>query len=235
MARAAAHIMENNHRSDDAACPVVDRRRRIFNGGFKSVAADEDAIHSQSHRLIFLDGHLHGVSSGLAGGAVNNAEDFGEGFASGFFAAPPGHGLCNEIEIGDVAGNVGAQNGVTNRVQGDHGAFFFQVQRILHSLAFDSVVQCARQGITVEVTRQEIILRTASHSLFREGFVTVAEDQNWDVGHAGEQLVERLDTVTIGQGQLEQDSVNSFFAQACKTLGKLENPFQFERSAASCG
>ena len=134
-----AHIMENNHRSDDAACPVVDRRGGIFNGGFKSVAADEDAIHSQSHRPILLDGHLHGVSSGLARGAVNNSEDFGEGFASGFFAAPTGHGLGNEIEIGDIAGNVRTENGVTNRVEGDHGAFSFHVQCILDGLAFDRI------------------------------------------------------------------------------------------------
>jgi len=46
MARGRAHIMEDNHCSGDAACPVVDRRGGIFNRGFKSVAADEDAIHS---------------------------------------------------------------------------------------------------------------------------------------------------------------------------------------------
>ena len=54
-------------------------------------------------------------------------------------------------------------------------------------------------------------------------------------GAAAEQLVERLDTLTIGQGQLEQDSGNSFFAQARKTLGKLANPFHVERTAACRG
>ncbi len=150
-----------------------------------------------------LDGHLHGISSGVARGAVNNSEDFGEAFADGFFTAPTGHGLCNQIEIGDIAGNIGTENGVTNRVESDHGAFFFYVQGILDGFAFDGVAQCARQRIAIEVTRQEIILRTAPYSLFREGFVTVAEDQNRDVGRGAEQIVERLNTVTIGQGQLE--------------------------------
>jgi hypothetical protein len=40
------------------------------------------------------------------------------------------------------------------------------------------------------VTRQEIILRTSPYSLFREGFVTVAENQNRDVGRDAEQLVD---------------------------------------------
>ena len=105
--------------------------------------------------------------------AVNNSEDFGEGFANGFLPGPTGHSLCDEIEIGDIAGNVGAKDGVTNRVESDHRAFFFYVQGILDGLAFDGVAQCARQRIAIEVTRQEIILRTAPYGLFREGFVTV--------------------------------------------------------------
>src|ERR1039458_1445292 len=80
-----AHIMEYNHRSDDAAYPVMDRRGGIFNSGFKSVASEEDAIYSQPHCPILLDGHLQGVSSGLARGTVNNSKDLGERVASGFF------------------------------------------------------------------------------------------------------------------------------------------------------
>ena len=61
--------------------------------------------------------------------------------------------------------------------------------------------RCVELAEAIEVTGKEIILRTAPYSLFREGFVTVAEDQNRDVGRRAEQLVECLDTVTIGQGQ----------------------------------
>src|ERR1700683_2913709 len=131
--------MENYHRSDDVSHPVVNRRGESFNRGFKSVAADEDAIHTQSHRPILLDSHLHGVSSGFARGAVNNPEDFSERFANRFFALPARHGLGNEIEIGDMAGNVGTEYGITNRVESDHGAFFFKVQGIFDGLAFDRV------------------------------------------------------------------------------------------------
>src|ERR1700730_4634614 len=73
-----ADVVENNHCADNAAGAIVDRGRRIFNCRFESVAADEDAIESQTHGPILLDSHLHWVSSGLARGTVNNLEDFGE-------------------------------------------------------------------------------------------------------------------------------------------------------------
>src|ERR1700687_3475619 len=195
--------MENNHRAGDVTGPVVDRRGGIFNGGFQSVAADEAAVHSQSHGPIWLYGHLHGVESALARGAIDNPKDFGQRLANGFFAAPPSHSLRNKIEIGDIPGNIGAENGVANRVEGDPGALFFYIQCTLDGLAFDRMAQRARQQIAMEVTRQEIILRSVPYSLFREGFVTVAEDQNRDVGRDEEQLVACLDTVTVRQGQLE--------------------------------
>ena len=138
-----AHIMEYNHRSDDTPRPVVDRRSGVFNGDFNSIPGDQDAIHSQSHRPVFLDGHLHWVSSRFARGAVDNSEDRGERLADGVFAAPTGHGFRNEIEIADVAGNVGAENGVANRVESDQGALFFYVQCILDGLTFDRVAQRA--------------------------------------------------------------------------------------------
>ena len=86
------------------------------------------------------------------------------------------------------------------------------------------------------MARKEIILRSATYGFFRQRFGRIStEDQNGDVRRGGEQLVERLDTMTVWQGQLEQDSVNSSLAQARKTLGKLANPFHLERSTAYRG
>ena len=99
--------MENNHRSHDVPCPVVDRSGGIFNRGFKTVAADEDAIRGQTHRFILLDRHLHGIARGRARGAVDNFEDFGERFADSFLVFPTGHSLRNHIEIGDIPRDVG--------------------------------------------------------------------------------------------------------------------------------
>jgi len=62
---------------------------------------------------------------------------------------------------------------------------FFDVQRILNSLAFDRVAQSAWQRIAIDVTRQEIILRTAPYSLFRQGSLPLPR-QNRDVGRCAE-------------------------------------------------
>src|SRR6266436_486517 len=103
-----AHIMENDHGSNNPPAAVVDRGGGIFNGGFKTVAADEDAVQSESDSSVLLNRHLHRISSGLARIAINNLEHFGEWFPDSFFAAPAGHSLGNEIEIGHATGNIGA-------------------------------------------------------------------------------------------------------------------------------
>ena len=194
-----AHIMENNHRSAHAACPVVDRGGGIFNRGFQPVAANEHAIERESHGPILFDGHLHGIERGLARVAVNNSEDLGKGFANGFLAAPTRHGFCNQIKIRDLAGSVGTENGITYRIQRHLSSFFFYVQRIPGGLAIDGVAQRARQRV-FEVVRQEIILGPAPYGFFRESFVAVApQDENRDVRYGEEQSVKGLEAVTIRQ------------------------------------
>jgi hypothetical protein len=118
-----AHIVEDNHCSDDPAGPVVDRRGRNFNRGFESVASDQDAIKGQTHGLVLFDRHLHGISCGLARGPINDSKHFCQWLLRG----PPRHRLGDQIEIGEVAGIVRTENGVTDGVEGYQGAFFFYV------------------------------------------------------------------------------------------------------------
>src|SRR5258708_39475964 len=61
-----AHIVEDDYRSHNAAYAVVDRGSRIFNGGFKTVAADEDGVQSETDRSVLLGSHLHRIPGGLA-------------------------------------------------------------------------------------------------------------------------------------------------------------------------
>jgi hypothetical protein len=48
-------------------------------------------------------------------------------------------------EIDDLAGNVGMESGVTNRVNSDQGALFLYLQGTLDGLAFDRVVRQNKQ------------------------------------------------------------------------------------------
>ena len=86
------------------------------------------------------------------------------------------------------------------------------------------------------MARQKIILRTPCHRLFRQIFLNVsAEDQNWDVRSGGEQLLERPDTLAVGERQLQQDGVDSSLAQAFKSIGKSLDPFHIKRTTVSRG
>src|ERR1700690_4383048 len=106
--------MENDYRADYVARPVVDGRRRIFDGNLKSVAAYQDAVLRQSDRPVFLHRQLHRVWDSIACHAVNNPEDLSQWHTRGLAAPPAGHGLRDEIEKRDIAGNVRAQHGVTD-------------------------------------------------------------------------------------------------------------------------
>jgi hypothetical protein len=217
--------VKDNDGPDDAAGAIVDGGGRIFDGRLKAIAPDKDAVDSQAHGAILLDGHFQGVASRFAGGTVNDAEDLDEGFAEGFGAGPAGHGFGDQVEIVDVAGNIGGKNGVANGVEGDHGALFFDVQGILNGFAFDGVAERTRKRVAIEVIREEIVLCSAGHSLLSEVFGDVsADNQDRDVRSGSKELVEGVDARTVGQGECEEDSGYGFFREPRKTIGKIANP-----------
>src|SRR5580698_1585340 len=228
----SAHIVENNHRSGDSAHSVVNWRSGILNGGFKTIAADKDTIHSQSHCLILLDGHLHGVSSCFSRDSVDNFEDLGEGFTYSLLAAPTGHFLGHEIKVGDATGNVSTEHGVTNGVQCNDRSFLFYIQRLLDGHACDRVGECALKCITIEMSWQEIVSCSKFQGLFRDGFIRIVrEDQDGDTGSGAKHSVECLDAITVRKGKCKQDGVIFVFAQAGKPIRKLTNVLYVKRTA----
>src|SRR5216684_6969909 len=56
-----AHIVEDDYRPYNAAYAVVDRGGGIFNGGFKTVTADQDAVQTESDSSVLLNSHLHRI------------------------------------------------------------------------------------------------------------------------------------------------------------------------------
>src|ERR1700733_15329778 len=216
-----ADIVEDDYSSDGETPTVVNRRGRILNRQFRAVAADKDAVEGKSHCFILLQGHLHGISPGLARPTVNESEHFQERSAYCFLALPPGYLLRSQIEICDVAGNVCAEDGITNRIESYQGAFLLQIQRILERFPLNRVVQCPRQGIAIQVIGQQIILCTAAYRIPRHGFLDIsAQDKNWNAGNSREHLLESCNPMTIRKGQFEQDSRKSLFPQLLKTLRK---------------
>ena len=123
-----ADIVEHQHGADDAAFPVVDRRGGILDGGLEAVAADQHAVDRQSYGLVFLDGKLRRVWCGFAGLAVNDPEYLGQRSPHCGFTRPAGHRFRDQIQVGHVAGEVGGQHGIANRVEGDLGTLLFLEQ-----------------------------------------------------------------------------------------------------------
>src|SRR5260370_29617330 len=78
-----------------------------------------------------MDGQLDGMPSGFACGAVDDLEHLGKGPSDGLRAGPARHAFGDQIEIGDVAGEVGTEDSVSYRVECDLRAFLFCEQRLL--------------------------------------------------------------------------------------------------------
>src|ERR1700735_1409580 len=140
-----AHIVKNDNSSNDTAFPVGYRRGGSFNRAFKSVAPNKNTIRSESDGTVLLNRHFHRISSSFARSAVNDLEDFAKRLTSSVFALPASQLFRHEIEIRNVSGNIRTENGIANGIEGDQGAFFFQIQRIFHHFSFNRVVQRARE------------------------------------------------------------------------------------------
>ncbi len=121
--------------------------------------------------------------------------------------------------------------GVADGVEGHFGAFSFTKQGLGCRLAVNHVAERILQGMTVELRLQQIALRTAHYGLPGERFVArFADDQDGDVGCGPPELIEGLESLAIGQEQVEQHSVYLSRVQLFDALGEVRHPFDREGS-----
>ena len=81
-------VAEHDHRAEDVALAVVNRRRRMLDGGFVAVAADQDVVALEADLPVVLDRQLRRILRVLAGQAVGHVEHFGQRPREGFGARP---------------------------------------------------------------------------------------------------------------------------------------------------
>jgi hypothetical protein len=105
-------VSKDNNRSGCVALAIVDRGNRVFNGNFKSVAADEHAVYWQAHDLVLTDRQLHWIWNRFTACSIQDSEHFGHRPAARFLPLPPRHFLCDCIQERDISGNVRANDGV---------------------------------------------------------------------------------------------------------------------------
>ena len=185
----------------------------------KPVAAYENAVRGQPHGLVFFNGQCHRIGRHCACGAVDNPKYFGKGTTRGILAGLTRHGLRDCIAVGDVARDVGAENGVADGIEGDLRALLFQEKRLLSRLVLDHAAQSPRQPVVVEMILEQVILRATLCALRGDGFIFPGgQDQGRNQRGHREECLKRLDSLTIRQEQIEQDRGNSRLAQSAHAV-----------------
>ena len=130
-------VAEHDHGAEDVAVAVVNRRRRMLDGGFLAVAADQDVVALEADLAVVLDRQLRRILRVLAGQAVGDVEHFGQRPREGFGARPAGQRFRFGIEIGDVALGIGGHHRVADRVQRDFGALALDEHLLLEAAALE--------------------------------------------------------------------------------------------------
>ena len=112
-----ADVAKDDHHADGLAACIVDRRHRIFDRYFGVVAPDQDRVACDALARALAQGQfqrqqLHGVAWLL----LDNVEHLPQRLAKCFLTRPAGHQFGACVEIQDLAGGVGAQHGVADRL-----------------------------------------------------------------------------------------------------------------------
>ena len=110
----------------------------------------------------------------MAAGGVDDSADFGHGAARGILAGPAGHFFGDEIKEGDIAGDVGGNDGVADAIESDLGAFLFDEQDVFHGFAFDGIAKGAKKAAGLDLAFDEIVLGAFVQGLAGEQLVVLS-------------------------------------------------------------
>jgi len=81
---------------------------------------------------------------------------------------------------------------------------------------------------------QKVILRAAPDGLSCRVFIgEIADDQNRNPGGGPEQFIERLDTLTVGKKQVEQDDRYTAGFEPLQAIVEEFNPFDIASASIS--
>src|SRR5271163_1196197 len=104
--------MKHNHRASDLTIPVVDRSRGIFDRAFMSISTNEHTVRRQPHGPVFPNGQFQWIGNGPMGSTVDDLKYFAERMTLRLRGGPSRHGFGDDVQIGHVARDIGAQYSV---------------------------------------------------------------------------------------------------------------------------
>ena len=147
-----------------------------------------------------------GVVSRLVASRIRNTSAIGRPAASS--ARPARHALRDEVQEGDVARDVRADDGVADAVERDLGALLLDEQRLFHDLALDGVAQRTQQPARLDLALDQIVLRAFLQRLGGQRLVVQAgQHHQGNARRGGVRPPHRLQPLRVGQSQVEQDDV----------------------------
>ena len=132
-----AHVVKHHDGAGHLSSAVVDGCGGILDGGFDSVAPDQDAVRGEAHGLVFPNRQRHGIRHGFASGGIDDPEHFLERMTCCLLPRPARHAFSDHIEIGHIAPDVGAHDRVADGVERDLCALLFFEQRLCVRRALD--------------------------------------------------------------------------------------------------
>ena len=131
---------------------------------------------------------------------IQDLENFGHRAPSRFQQRPTRHFFRDDIEISDISKIIGANDRITNAVEGDLGTLFFGEKRFFHGLAFDRVAQCAKKCTRLKLALDEVILGAFAQNLLGEGLIVqTGQDCQSDMRSGQPHTAQSSDPLGVGQ------------------------------------
>ena len=199
----------------------------ILDCGFDAVAPDQHTVRSEGDGSVLPNRLQHGILGGFARGGVDDPEHVLERMAGGLGIGPASQAFGNGIEIGDVAGDVRAHDGVADGVERHLCALLLICQCVSDHRALDHAAQRFGQQVGVKSGLEEIVLRSAHHRQLRGLLISwVGQDQDRNPGRGLEHAIECLYAAAVGQEQVEQYRCDA--DKSLESISAGSNPLNLE-------
>ena len=132
-------VVKHDHRTDDLADAIANRRGRILDRQRLAVAAREHALFARAHLFAGTQSDEQRILERRPRRLVNDAEHIADGTPACFVDRPARENARNRVQVVDAAGCIRRYHGIADRLQRNLGTFLFGEDRLLGLLALGDV------------------------------------------------------------------------------------------------
>ncbi len=204
-----ADVAKHHDGADDLPATIMDGRGGVLYGHFTAATPDENAVRREADGLVGANREGHGTLCDFSCGRIQNVEHCFERLSFGLRPRPAGQSFGNRVEIGHAARDIRADDGVPNRIERNLRTLLCFMERFGIGGPLDHAVDGLRQQVRIEAGLQKIILRTPLYrELCKRLILGRTENQNRDARDCTKHPFERLDTLAVGQMEVDEYGVD---------------------------